>query len=174
MEINEITERLDRDNHPGDGFFVIESLTEKLLKGLIGTLAELSQEFSIKSEMGPQHLGYRGSGVRALVYSTSTAPPLGFYPVALAQSWPGSADPPERYPRTFSHFTKRKVRYAAQQIDCRLIGLWITAVQHPRPVRRRTRPTVARTSSTSGRKCFVCSRAIPRTNLPSTIDFRIK
>jgi len=57
MEINEITEGLDRDNHPRDGLFVVEGLTEKLLKGLIGALAELSQELSIKSEMGPEHLG---------------------------------------------------------------------------------------------------------------------
>lgn len=46
MEINEIAEGLDRDTHPRDGFFVIEGLTEKLLKGLIGTLAELSQKLS--------------------------------------------------------------------------------------------------------------------------------
>lgn len=57
MKINEITEGLDRDNHPGDGFFVIEGLTEKLFKGLIGALAELAQELSVKSEMGPEHLG---------------------------------------------------------------------------------------------------------------------
>jgi len=57
MEINEIAEGLDRDNHPRDGLFVIEGLTGKLLKRLIGALAKLSQELSIKSEMGPEHLG---------------------------------------------------------------------------------------------------------------------
>ena len=58
MEINEVPEGLDRDNHPWDGFFVIEGLTEELLKGLLGALAELSQQLSVKPEMGPEHLGH--------------------------------------------------------------------------------------------------------------------
>ena len=57
VEVNQITESLDRDNHPREGFVVIEGLTEKLLESLIGDLAEFAQELSLKPEMGSEHLG---------------------------------------------------------------------------------------------------------------------
>ena len=57
VEIDQIAEGLDRDHHPGHGFFSIKGRLEELLERLIGALAELPQKLSIKPEIGPEHLG---------------------------------------------------------------------------------------------------------------------
>jgi len=57
MEVDQITEALDRDHATRYTFRPVQGLTEKLFQALIGALAELAQEFSIESKIGPQHLG---------------------------------------------------------------------------------------------------------------------
>ncbi len=58
MEVDQITEALDRDNGTRYAFRPVQGLTEKLFHALIGALADLSQEFSIESKIGPHHLVY--------------------------------------------------------------------------------------------------------------------
>ena len=58
MKIDEITEGLDGDDGARYAFRPVQGLAEKLFEAPIGALAELSQEFSIDSKIGPQHLGY--------------------------------------------------------------------------------------------------------------------
>ncbi len=52
VKVDQIPEGLDRDHSPWDGFFLIQGLTEELLKRLVGALTELSQKLSIKPKMG--------------------------------------------------------------------------------------------------------------------------
>lgn len=58
MEVDQVTEALDRDDGARYAFRPVQGRAEKLFQTPIGALAELSQEFSIESEIGPQHLGY--------------------------------------------------------------------------------------------------------------------
>ena len=58
MEVDQITEGLDRDHGARYAFRPVRGRAEKLFQTLIGALAELAQEFSIESKIGPQHLGY--------------------------------------------------------------------------------------------------------------------
>ena len=57
VEVDQISEGLDRDHNTWHGLFFIQSRAEELFNSLIGALAELAQELSIKSEMGSEHLG---------------------------------------------------------------------------------------------------------------------
>ena len=57
VEVNQVPKGLDRDDHSWDRIFYVQGRLEELLETLVGTLAELSQQLSIKSEMGPDHLG---------------------------------------------------------------------------------------------------------------------
>ena len=57
MKVDQISEGLDRDHNTWHGLFFIQSRAEELFNSLIGALAELAQELSIKSEMGSEHLG---------------------------------------------------------------------------------------------------------------------
>ncbi len=57
MEVDQITESLDRDHGAQYAFRPVQGRAEKLFQALIGALAELAQEFSIESKIGPQHLG---------------------------------------------------------------------------------------------------------------------
>ena len=58
MEVDQITEGLDRDHGARYAHRPVQGRAEKLFQTLIGALAELAQEFSIESKIGPQHLGY--------------------------------------------------------------------------------------------------------------------
>jgi len=58
MEVDQITEALDRDHGARYAVRPVQGRAEKLFQALIGALAELAQEFSIESKIGPQHLGY--------------------------------------------------------------------------------------------------------------------
>jgi len=58
MEVDQITEGLDRDHGARYAFRPVQGRAEKLFQTLIGALAELAQEFSIESTIGPQHLEY--------------------------------------------------------------------------------------------------------------------
>ncbi len=55
-EVDQITEGLDRDHGAQYAFRPVQG--RKLFQALIGALAELAQEFSIESKIGPQHLEY--------------------------------------------------------------------------------------------------------------------
>jgi len=59
VEVDQITEGLDRDDGSGYAFRPVQGRAEKLFEALIGALAELSQEFPIESKIGPQHFGNR-------------------------------------------------------------------------------------------------------------------
>ena len=59
MEVDQITEALDRDHGARYAFRPVQGRAEKLFQALIGALAELSQEFSFESEIGPEDLGKR-------------------------------------------------------------------------------------------------------------------
>ncbi len=50
MEVDQITEGLDGDDGARYAFRPVQGLAEKLFQAPIGTLAELSQEFSIESK----------------------------------------------------------------------------------------------------------------------------
>ncbi len=56
MKVDQITEALDRDHGARYALRPVQGRAEKLFQTLIGALAELSQEFSIESKIGPQHL----------------------------------------------------------------------------------------------------------------------
>ncbi len=58
MKVDQITEGLDGDDGARYALRPVQGRVEKLFQALIGALAELSQEFSIESKIGPQHLGY--------------------------------------------------------------------------------------------------------------------
>ena len=57
MEVDQITEALNRDDGARYAFRPVQGRAEKLFETLIGAPAELSQELSIESEIRPQHLG---------------------------------------------------------------------------------------------------------------------
>ncbi len=54
MEVDQITEGLDRDHGARYAHRPVQGRAEKLFQTLIGALAELAQEFSIESKIGPQ------------------------------------------------------------------------------------------------------------------------
>ncbi len=54
MEVDQIPEGLDGDDGARYAFRPVQGLAEKFFQTLIGALAELAQEFSIESKIGPQ------------------------------------------------------------------------------------------------------------------------
>ena len=53
MEVDQITEALDRDHGARHAVWPVKGRTEEFFETLIGQLAELSQQFPIKAEIGP-------------------------------------------------------------------------------------------------------------------------